>query len=89
MKSGIFKINLASVADALLTAVVFAVLSAFLTLVTTAGFDLFTANWGFIGHNMANLGFIAGVVSLGQDFLSTNSGSVLGITPDTTTPPAI
>jgi hypothetical protein len=33
---------------------------------------------------MVNVGFVAGVTSLGQSFISTNKGSVLGITPNTT-----
>ena len=81
MQNGIFKLDLASIADAVLTAIVTAVIVAAVSLVTTAGFDIFTANWVQIGHNMANIAFIAGIVSLGKDFLSTNSGSFLGVGP--------
>ncbi len=81
MKNGIFSLNWASVADAVLTAAVFSVIAAAVTLVTTSGFDIFTADWGMIGRNMANLAVISGVVSLGKDFLSTNTGSFLNITP--------
>lgn len=79
MQNGIFKLDWASVGDALLTAVVGAIVVAAVQLVTTTGFDVFTAPWVMIGKNMVNLGVIAGVVSLGKDFLSTNSGSLLGI----------
>lgn len=82
MKNGLFTLDWASIADALVTAVVFAVLMAFYQLASTAGFDLFTADWGMIGHTMANIGFVAGVVSLSQNILSTNKGSVLNITPE-------
>lgn len=81
MKSGIFTLDWGSIADAVVTAIVSAVIVGLVSLVGTVGFNLFTANWIMIGQNMANLGFIAGVVSLGQSFLSTNKGSVLGLTP--------
>lgn len=83
MQNGIFKLDLGSVVKAVVTAVVFAVLTAAVTIVGQGNFDLFTADWIAIGHNMANIGFIAAVVSLGQELLSTNKGSVLGITPET------
>lgn len=77
-------LDFGSIADALVTAVVFAVVAAFVTLVSKGNFDLFTADWGAIGVSMANIGFVAGVLSIGQSLLSTNTGSVLGVTPDTT-----
>ncbi len=79
MTNGIFKLDWASIGDAVLTAIVAAVIVAFYGVVTTQGFDAFTADWASIGHQMVNLGFVAGVVSLGKDFLSTNSGSLLNI----------
>lgn len=81
MNNGIFTIKWINVGDAFLTAIVSAVLVAFVSVVTTSGFDVFTADWGTIGHNMVNLGFIAGTVSLGKDFFSTGNGSLLGIGP--------
>jgi hypothetical protein len=39
------------------------------------------ANWIAIGENMVNLGFMAGTAPLRQDFISTDAGSVLGVTP--------
>jgi hypothetical protein len=84
MQNGIFKLDWASIGEAVLTAVVFAILGGFVTIVAGGDFNIFTANWPLIGQNMANLGFVAGVVSLGKDILSTNNGSLLGITPPTT-----
>lgn len=78
--NGILTLNGTSVLDAVLWAVIAAVLTGLVSLVGTAGFDVFSANWVMIGHNMVNLAFTAGVLSLGQDLLSTNSGSFLGIT---------
>ena len=86
MQNGIFKLDWASIGDAILTAIATAVIVAFYGVVTTAGFDVFTANWLLIGHNMVNIGFIAGVVSLGKDFLSTTKGSLLAVGPEATPP---
>ena len=81
MKSGIFTLDWGSIADAVVMAAVAAVITGLVSLVSTSGFDVFTADWIFIGRNMVNLAFVAGVLSLGQSFLSTKTGSVLGITP--------
>lgn len=81
MKNGILTLDWGSIADAVLTAAITAALVGFVSVVGTNGFDLFTAPWVQILHNMANLGFIAAVISLGQDLLSTNNGSLLNITP--------
>jgi len=82
MTNGIFTTSWLAVGEALLTAIVIAVLAAFATIVLAGNFDLFTADWGMIVHNMANVGFIAGVSFLAKDFLSTNQGSLLGIGPN-------
>lgn len=87
MKNGIFKIDWATIIDAVLTAVVTAVVVAVYGVVTTTGFNVFTADWVVIGQNVVNLAVIAGVVSFGKDFLSTSSGSLVGVGP-TNTPSA-
>lgn len=84
MKNGIFLTDWAMVIDALLTAVIFSVLTAAVGVVTMSGFDVFTADWVTIGHSMTNVAVISGVVSLGKDFLSTNDGSLLGVGPSNT-----
>lgn len=82
MQNGIFKVSWANVIDAVLTAVVSAVVVGLVALVGTVGFNLFAADWVMIGQNMANLGFIAGVVTLGNSLLSTDKGSLLGVGPE-------
>ncbi len=82
MQNGIFTTNWTALGEAVLTAAIFAILAAFVTIVSSGNFNLFTADWAQIGQNMANIGFIAGVVSLGKDLLTTNQGSLLGITPN-------
>ena len=81
MQNGIFTTNWAGIGESLLAAVVLAVLAAFGQIVLVGNFDVFTANWASIGHTMVNVGFISGVGFLVKDFLSTNTGSFLGITP--------
>lgn len=84
MENGILKLDLASVADAVVTAVTVAVVGAFYGVVSTQGFDVFAADWGNIFHMMVNLTFVTAVISLYRDLISTSKGSVLGITPNTT-----
>jgi len=82
MQNGLFKLDWGSIADAVVMAMVFAVITALYGLVTqTGGFNVFTADWLQIGQNMTNAAFAAGVISLAKDLISTNSGSVLNITP--------
>ena len=79
MPNGIGKTDWATVGEAVLTAIVAAVLVAIYGVVTTAGFDVFTADWGAIFHQVVNIAVISGVTILGKDLLSTNNGSLLGI----------
>lgn len=81
MKNGIFTLDWWSVVDAVLTTTVVAIIVAFGQIVMAVGFDVFTADWSNILRSMVNVGFIAGVSSLIRDFFSTDTGSVLGITP--------
>lgn len=85
MKNGILTLDWGSIVNAAVTAAVAAVLTGLVALVGTSGFNIFTANWVMIGQNMANLSFIAFVISLGQDFISTNDNRVLGVGKTTTT----
>ncbi len=84
MQNGIFTTSWKVVGESVLTAIVAAVLTALVGSVATTGFNVFHADWAAIGQAMVNIGVIAGVTNLGKDLLSTNSGSLLGITPPTT-----
>lgn len=86
MKNGIFTLDWASVADAVLTAVVTAVFIALYGIVTAPGFDVVAVDWTVLGHQMLNIAIVAGFISLGKDFLSTNNGSLLGMTPGYSAP---
>ena len=54
MKNGLFMLDWGSIADAVVTAAAFAVLTAFAVLVSKGNFNLFSADWGAIGMSMAN-----------------------------------
>lgn len=86
MKNGILSIDLATLADAVLMAVIVAVVAMLVQLVSNGSFDVFSANWAAIGKSMVNLGFAAAVLTIGKDLLSTNTGSLLGITPGYSNP---
>jgi hypothetical protein len=49
MKNGLFMLDWGSIADAVVTAAAFAVLAAFVALVSKGNFSLFSADWGAIG----------------------------------------
>lgn len=84
MKNGLFTVGWLSLLDALAYAVVSAILIALINLATMSGFDVFTADWKTIGEHMVNLAYVTGLIALGKDFLTTNTGSFLGITPNST-----
>lgn len=81
MENGIFKLDWASVGDAVLTAAVTAVLIGLVSIVSTSGFSVFTTDWVMVGKNMVDWFTVAGIISLGHSLLSTNSGSLLGVGP--------
>jgi len=84
MNNGLFKLDWGSIADAVLMSVVVAVGTAAVSIVSAPNFDVLSLDWEQVGHNMLNLAIIASVLTLGKDLLSTNNGSLLGITPPTT-----
>lgn len=81
MQNGIFQTDWKAVGEAVLSAVVFAVVAGIVSVVATQGFDVFSTDWIMVGKNMLNIGVIAGVVTFGNNLLSTNSGSLLGVGP--------
>ena len=88
MQNGIFKLDLGTAADAIVvtigTAIVSAVFIFLYGIVTTPGFDVLAINFATVGHQVLNISIVAAFVVVGKDFLSTNRGSVLNVTPDTT-----
>ena len=84
MQNGIFKLDWGSIGDTVLMAVVFAVLAGAVSLVTAPNVNVLALNYAQVGSNMLNAGVIAAIVTLGKEILSTNSGSVLGVTPSNT-----
>lgn len=88
MKNGIGKLDLGNLADTAVTAIVFAIVSALVTIVGHNGFSLFTTDWIVVGKNMLDIAFVSAVVTIGQDLMTMSNGSVLGITPASTPPQA-
>lgn len=81
MQNGIFTTSWKAIGESVLTAIVAAILVYIVGIVGSQGFSLFAVSWGQVGQAAINLGFIAGVTTLGKDLLSTNQGSLLGIGP--------
>ena len=81
MQNGIFKLDWGSLADAVLVGVASAVFVYLFGIVTAPGFDVLAVNFATVGHAALNISIVAAFVTLGHDFLSTNTGSFLGITP--------
>lgn len=79
MQNGIFKLGVPEVVDSITTAIFVAVVVALGGVVQTPGFDLFAADWGSILHNVVNVGFIALIGQLANNFASDNSGKVFGV----------
>lgn len=85
--NGIFTLNWTSIADAVISAAMFAIVAALVQLVGTSGFNVFTADWMAIGQEMVNIGFMAAVVTLGNDLVSNNQGQMFGLgSPDKAQP---
>jgi hypothetical protein len=81
MNNGVFQLDWASIGDAILYAIVAGVVTMFVSLVSQGNFNVFTADWTQIGEQAVNIGFYAGVLALGKNFFSSNTGSLLGVGP--------
>jgi len=81
MQNGFLTLSKNSVLDSVVNAVFTAVLFAVGATVGSAGFDVFTADWGMVFHVAINAGFVALVGTLGKNFVSTNDGKVFGAIP--------
>lgn len=75
MNSTLFKLNAGDFARGAALAVIVAVLAGLQQMVTAHGFDFGTYEWGSI----IDLTVTAFVGYLGKNFLSTDSGKVLGV----------
>ena len=78
MKSGIFTLDWARFLDSAVTAVFVAVVVGLAGVAQTSGFSLFSADWPSILSNMFNLGFIAFIGQLANNFVSDKEGKVFG-----------
>jgi len=78
MKSGIFTLSWTRFLDSAVTAVFVAVVVGLAGIVQTPGFSLFSADWPSILQSMLNLGFIAFIGQLANNFVSDKEGKVFG-----------
>lgn len=80
MESNIFKLNLKDISQSAVNAVIAAVVVGFYGIVTTEGFDLFSADWASILQSVINWAFAGFIGSVGKRFLQDSEGTVhLGV----------
>lgn len=84
MQSGLFKIYQSDIVKNLINVAGIAILLSVYNLVIVAGFDVFKVDYIALFQQVVNVGVIALVTDLGRRFISTNTGSVLNVTPDLT-----
>lgn len=77
--SKLFNVNKSQIINSVVNAVVAAVVVGLGGIVTSAGFDIFHADWAMIIHQVINWGFAAFIGSLGKSLLTTDKGNVLGV----------
>ncbi len=82
MANGLFKLYANDYVKGLATAIFASVIIALYDLTVQTGFDFFKVDWTILLHNMVNAGGITLVSYLARNFLTTNKGSVLNITPN-------
>lgn len=79
MQSDLFKLNLKDLAKGAVSAVIAAVVFTVYGLFSQqGGFDLFSADWVYIGQLVVNAAFGAFVGYLGKNFTSDSEGKVFG-----------
>ena len=78
MNSELFKLGTNDFIKGLVSAIVAAFVITLYGVVTQAGFNLFTADWGVILNSSLNAGIAAFIGYLGKNFLSDKDGKVLG-----------
>lgn len=76
MGSEIFSLTKSDAVRSAISAIFAAVVIAVYGVVTQSGFDLFTADWGMIGHMAINAAFAAFVGDLGRRFMSDGNGTL-------------
>lgn len=79
MDSGIFKLNIKDLVNGIVVAIVSAVFISVYGLITSAGFDIFTADWAIIGSTALNAAIVGFVGYIGKKFFTTSDGKVLGL----------
>lgn len=84
MNNGIFTTSWKAVGESILVAVVLAMIGFVASIILSAGFSVWTADWVTIAKQMVDVGVIAFATNLMKDVLSTYKGSFLDIGPNQT-----
>lgn len=77
--NGIFTLGWSDVVKGIITALISAIIVTLYSIVISEKFDLFTADWTTIGHNILNISVITLVSYLFKNFISDNNGNVAGV----------
>lgn len=80
--NGLFKLYSNDYIKGLITAVFAAVIVALYNIVIVSGFSFFKVNYHDLFQNMVDTGGITLIAYLAKNFLSTNKGSLLNVTPN-------
>ena len=78
MNSDLGRFNGRDILTALANSAAIAIIVALYGLVTTAGFDIFSADWTTIGKQVVNAVFIAFIASVGGALGLDKQGKILG-----------
>lgn len=82
MQNGLFKLYSNDIVKGIATAIFAAAFMVVAAVVLAPNFDVFVVNWGQLGHTILNTSVVTFVAYILKNFLSTNQGSVLNITPN-------
>lgn len=78
MTSAIYALNSNDFVKSAINAVVVAVIIALGSVATQAGFDVFTADWGAIFHNIINVAIATFMADVSRRFVTDKDGKLFG-----------
>ena len=78
MQSNFLRLNVNDFIRGVVTAIFAAVITVLYQVTQSAGFDVFTANWGMILSEMINVSITVFIAYLSKNLLSDSDGKVLG-----------
>lgn len=82
MKNGLFTFDMNSWIKGIALAIITSIIVLLARVVLVDHFDVFTVDWVSVGKDALNTSIVAFVAYIVKNFISTDRGSVLGITPN-------